>query len=87
MIQQTSINAYKEIKKTNLNQRQQEVYQVLKESFFGLTNKLIAWHLDKPINEITPRTNELVKMGLVKASYKAIDRLSKKEAIFWEVTT
>ena len=84
MIQQTSIQAYQDIKNTSLNQRQIEVYNCINNSIYGLTNKLISKKIGKPINEITPRTNELVKMGLIKEGFKAVDKYSTKKAIWWE---
>ncbi|MDX5586539.1 MAG: winged helix-turn-helix domain-containing protein [Aureibaculum sp.] len=62
---QTSMEAYHS-NLESLGKNQFKVLQVLSKSKAPLCNKQIAEILDKPINTITPRVNELIKKGLVK---------------------
>ena len=80
-VRQTSIEAYSRIKK-ELGKRQQEVY----DGFLGngtCTNLELSKSLGIPINQITPRTNELVKLGFV--AEKRQCSVSGKKAISWRV--
>ena len=82
-VKQTSIEAYSRIKK-ELGKRQQEVY----DGFLGngtCTNLELSRLLGIPINQITPRTNELVKLGLVTDVEKRECGISGKKAIAWRV--
>ena len=75
-MKQTSIQAfYQEIKPT-LGQRQEQVFKAIK-SLKGATNTEIARHLNKPINTITPRTNELVKMKQVYEKERRLCNITK----------
>ena len=83
MIQQTSRKAYGEIL-PHLGEKQSAVYQTFK--FYGAsTNLEIATILFRPINTIVPRTNELVKMGLLEAKSKEKCSISGRLAIKWAV--
>ncbi len=82
-VRQTSIEAYSRIKK-ELGKRQQEVY----DGFLGngtCTNLELSRLLGIPINQITPRTNELVKLGFVVEVEKRQCSVSGKKAIAWRV--
>lgn len=82
-VRQTSIEAYSRIKK-ELGKRQQEVY----DGFLGngtCTNLELSKSLGIPINQITPRTNELVKLGFVAEVEKRQCSVSGKKAISWRV--
>lgn len=81
--QQTSLEAFKEIKK-ELGQRQQEVY----DGFLGngsCTNLEVSKLMGIPINCITPRTNELVKLGYVIKDCKRHCDVSGRLSISWKV--
>ena len=83
LVKQTSLEAYSRIKK-ELGKRQQEVY----DGFLGngaCTNLELSKLLTIPINQITPRTNELVKLGLVAEVEKRQCSVSGKMAISWRV--
>lgn len=82
MIQETSLEAWKDIQE-NLGQKQTEVLKCIKEQTLPINNRLIAKELNKPINCITPRVNELVKMGLIEEKFKHRDKETKKTTIFW----
>ena len=82
-VRQTSIEGYSRIKK-ELGKRQQEVY----DGFLGngtCTNLELSRLLGIPINQITPRTNELVKLGFVVEVEKRQCSVSGKKAISWRV--
>ena len=82
-VQQTSLEVYSRIKK-ELGKRQQEVY----DGFLGngtCTNLELSRLLGIPINQITPRTNELVKLGFVVEVEKRQCSVSGKKAISWRV--
>lgn len=83
MIQQTSLEAFEEVKK-ELGKRQQQVYDWLK--YFGpATNNMISNSIKLPINSITPRVYELRKKKLVGVSH--IDKCPStgRKAIWWKV--
>jgi predicted transcriptional regulator len=81
MIQETSLFSYKEIKKV-LSSRQKEVYEAIKMMNRPFTDKELATFMDKPINTITPRRGELVKMGLLQKFGKK--KQDGRTAILWE---
>ena len=83
LVKQTSLEAYSRIKK-ELGSRQQEVY----DGFLGngtCTNLELSRSLGIPINQITPRTNELVKLGFVTEDEKRRCSVSGRKAIAWRV--
>ena len=82
MTKQTSIDAYYSII-NELSNRQQQVYDCLK-AYKILTNKEISNILGLPINQVTPRTNELVKAGLV-AEGSPVLQDNGRRAIQWVV--
>src|SRR3989344_2535742 len=81
MKQQTSINAYYTI--NDIGARQKAVYEVIKCKVLAC-NIDIAEELNLPINSITPRTNELVRMGLVEEGKKSIGPTGRV-VIFWKI--
>lgn len=48
-------------------------------------NMDISEALGLPINRITPRMNELVKLGIVVESHRAINPKTDKRVIYWKV--
>lgn len=84
-IQQTSLEAYHDIQES-LGDRQKKVYVLIK-SLGCPTNKEISTFGDIEINSVTPRTNELVKKGLVVAVKKKICSISGRTAIGWSIIT
>jgi len=81
-IQQTSLQAYDAL--DNLGERQKSVFQTI-SSFRECTNAMIAYRLGVPINCITPRTNELVKLDMVVKSYIDNCPITKHRAIYWKI--
>ncbi len=82
-IAETSRVAYEGIKK-KLGPKQQKVYDAL--YILGeATNERLSDVLDWPINEITPRINELVKYGRVVNTRLGNNRSGRK-AKLWAIT-
>jgi len=82
-IQNTSRLAYSEISQ-DLGSRQAEVLEVIR-SAKSITNTEISQKLGYSINRITPRTNELVKAGLVCEDEKRPCKITGRLAIAWKV--
>ena len=83
MIQDTSLNAYSNIQ-AELGKRQRAVYEIIKY-LHSPTNLEISKWAGIPINQITPRTNELRKKGLLKEDGKRFCHVSGKMANTWRV--
>jgi len=85
LAQQTSIDTFQKIKKDGtLGKMQQEVY----DGFLGngsCTNLEVSKLIGLPINCITPRTNELVKLGLIIQECKRLCNISGRKSISWRV--
>lgn len=79
-VQETSIEAYHDLK--NLNGKQKEVYNAIKK-LGEACNLDVAYELRIPINRITPRTNELVRLGFVEESRRDITPRTGRRVIFW----
>ena len=80
-MQQTSLDAFYTLE--NLRGKQQAVYSVIynlgEACNFDIANKL-GWE----INRVTPRTNELVKMGKVDVSNKRLGPTGRT-VIYWKI--
>lgn len=63
MIAETSLEAYEKVK-PKINNRQKIVLDVIKVNG-AITNEGISFALGWPINQVTPRVNELRHMGMV----------------------
>ena len=81
-IQITSLEALPRKVHPNLSARQALVLQYLR-SAGAHTNAEISRELNKPINEITPRTHELRKMGLVLEAGKRLCAVTGNRAHSW----
>lgn len=82
MIRETSKEALASIK--DLGHRRTQVYSIIQQ-LGQACNLDIAQELHMPINSITPRTNELVKMGYVEKSHIAPNRFTGKKVIYWKL--
>lgn len=81
LMQQTQLDAYHNI--TNIGNKQNEVYQVIRK--LGHASDFdVAKHLQLPINRITGRRNELVRMGWVREESRGVSPQTGKRVIFWE---
>jgi len=83
-IQATSLEAYKEVKKT-LSFRQNVVFNILKFNIVSMTNSELADRLKWSINRVTGRTNELVKKDLVKEDCKRRCSITGRIVIAWRI--
>ena len=87
MIQETSLEAYLEVK-PRLGEKQKEVYRLLKNATrmgFDMTNMEIAQALRWSINRVTPRVYELRQAGLVVLSRKRKCSVTGRRAMAWRV--
>lgn len=83
-IQETSREAYYKDAIPKLRARQKAVYDALAE-YGPCTNLEVAYLLHRAINTITPRMNELVKLGVVKEIGRRPCRHSGRSAITWGI--
>ena len=82
-VKETSREAYYQLE--NLSEKRKKVFETIKE--LGIACNLdVAYKLQWPINRVTPRTNELVKMKMVAEAKRDITPRTGKKVIFWRVT-
>ncbi len=82
LVQDTSLEAYHDIE--NLSEKRRKVFEAIK--ILGEACNLdIAYYLKWPINRVTPRTNELVKMQWVREAKRDITPKTGKRVIYWKV--
>jgi DNA-binding NarL/FixJ family response regulator len=84
-VQETSRSAYYDDAIPTLDERQKAVYDCLAARPEGMTNLEIAYALHRAINTITPRCQELRKLGLVQGMGRRACRHSGRTAIVWAV--
>lgn len=82
MYQQTSMLAYRQLKKDGLNHRQIKVLEALEE-IAPATNRQLAKYLNWEINTVTPRVLELRGKRKVEEAYRDMD-VTGRTAIFWK---
>ena len=83
MARQTSLWAHESIKQ-DLGRRQATVLEVIR-NFPGCDNHFISEKLKIPINQVTPRTLELRKMGKVKEAGQKKNIITGRLTLRWEV--
>jgi len=77
------LEAYHHLVETGeLGERQQQVFKGFTK-LQRATNLEVSRELKLPINQVTPRTNELVKMGLLEEKDKRKCKISGRKAIEW----
>ena len=81
-VKATSLLAYAEILE-NLGERQLEVLKAI-DKIEPCSDLDLVDYLKKPINTITPRRNELVKMGLVVEAKVDISKQTHRSVTFWK---
>lgn len=79
----TSVQAYHDIV-DSLPDRRKRVYEALLE-LKTACNLDVAEFLNLPINRITPRMNELVKLEIVKEDHRGLCGRTGKRVIYWKV--
>ncbi len=84
MVTETSKLAFEKVKK-DLPTCRLSVYKTLKKLEYA-TNSMIAQELGWSINRITPRTNELRKMNLIKLSHSSWCPITKSKANYMTLT-
>lgn len=84
MIQDSSLEIHLKNVYPHLATPQKPVLHYLRNVGAALTNAEIAAALQRPINEITPRTNELVKQGLLIDAGRRICRITGNTAHQWK---
>jgi hypothetical protein len=84
MLQQTSLKAFEEII-PSLNNRQKQVYELLRQVGHPLNNLMISKYLSLPINQVTPRILELRQKGLVLFAYLQKCPYTNHVSIFWRI--
>ena len=70
----------------DLGKRQRDVLNTIWKFPYGICNLDISIYIEIPINQITPRTNELVNMGLVEESHRARNVITGRQAIYWKLS-
>ena len=84
MVAKTSMEAFYRVRE-DLPECRLKVYKALKRIEFG-TNSMIAQELGWTINRVTPRTNELKKMELIKVSHSSWCPVTKGKAHYLTLT-
>ena len=79
----TSLQAYYNEIKPNLGEKQKLIYEVIKSNPGGITNTELSLKTGRPINTITPRVNELVKLGHVEEYERRKCTITGRLAIAW----
>lgn len=83
-VRDTSLETYFGEIQPTLGKRQKAVFDII-EKLGSSTNLEISRYSGIPINQVTPRTNELVKKGLVVADTKRECSVSHKTVYSWRV--
>lgn len=83
-VMQTSLFAYNHEIKPTLMPRQKIIYETL-QTRKNFTNTELAEHLGFPINTVTPRVNELRKLGVVRLSEFRKCNVTNRRCCAWEV--
>lgn len=83
-VRDTSALAYEEVAPT-LGEKQQLVLNTIRRAKRPINNQEISNFLNKAINTITPRTNELVEMGKVELAFKDVYPVTKRKVCYWRV--
>lgn len=81
-VRDTSLAAYEEVS-PELGERQQLIYDTIGRAKRPVNNQEIADFLNKPINTITPRTNELVSLEKVELAFKAVYPKTNRTVCYW----
>lgn len=81
-VRQTSLFAYQEVK-PQLGRRQQDVLEVIRR-LPQCDNLMIAEKLRLPINSVTPRVNELRKLGKVREAGQYRNIQTGRLTLRWE---
>ncbi len=78
-----SLDAYERIR-YSLPRRERQVYEAFAK-IGPATNRQISIETDLEINQVTGRTNQLVKDGIIYGKDKVLDLISNVPATRWDV--
>ena len=84
MINQASIESYREFSGEQLGDRQRKVYECIRENG-PVTNRELSLITNLPINSVTPRVHELVQMGMVYSLGRIYDEKTDRRVNEWAV--
>jgi len=85
MIQQTSLDAFSEVK-DSLGERQLQVLNFFRtHRDLDFSNNELSWNLQLPINRVTPRVYELRSKGYLCHSLVRYCRITGKKVIAWKL--
>ena len=85
MIQRTSIDSYKIVKKETRKTAQQRIYDTIKSRGGTATNRQISILTKIPINSVTARVKELREAGTVEQAGTEYDSTTKRTVMTWRV--
>lgn len=83
MIRDTSRKSYYSIEQ-GLGKRQRLIFSFFKK-YGAVTNLEISTWEKIPINQVTPRTNELYKKGFLTIAQKRVCTISGRTALSWRI--
>lgn len=83
-VRDTSRSAYDDIS-TTLGDRQKLIFNTISRAKRPVNNQEIADFLKKPINTITPRTNELVSLDKVELAFKGVYPATNRTVCYWRI--
>lgn len=86
MMQQTSLYAYAQLiwEPLELADRQKKVYAVIR-NYDAITDRQISMILNWPINTVTPRRGELVKLGVIQKCGCTLNEKTHRPELLWGV--
>ncbi len=82
-VRDTSLETYYNDIEPKLGDKQRTVYLAIQMSNRPVNNDEIATYLGQPINTVTPRVNELVKLGKVELAAKDIHPKTNRRVCYW----
>ena len=83
-VRTTSLNAFNSIW-DKLGDKQFKVLQAVQEIGGKTTNRQLSMKLFWSINRVTPRVNELVKLGALRYGGHTLDKTTNKSVCYWEL--
>lgn len=82
-VRNTSRQAFHSL--NDLGNRQKAVLAMILD-LGPICNLELSMKMNKPINQITPRTNELVSAGVVEEDHREANPITNRRAIYWRVS-
>jgi len=83
-MQETSLEAYHAITEEEFSNKHRAVLFAFKMSG-PMTNRELSSALGWPINTVTPRVNELVKLGILQSNGTKFDVQTQRRALVWGI--